>query len=41
MLDSAFEDIVMPKIEGTTAADVSEKKRKRWVSVNCLPASFG
>jgi hypothetical protein len=31
VLDSAFEEIVMPKVEGRTSAEVTKKKRKRWV----------
>ena len=31
VLDSAFEETVMPKVEGRTSAEVTKKKRKRWV----------
>jgi hypothetical protein len=32
VLDRAFEEVIMPKVEGRSTAEVLKKKRKRWVS---------
>ena len=39
VLDSAFEEIVMPNIEGQTTMEILKKKRKRWVSADSAGTS--